>query len=265
MLMVFPFQHSLGQASIVEIGEAVMRCNNFDFALTMLKNEGLSLYEQNADSVILTNNSNRTADILIATMVRGRTNSDIGNLELKFAPNSRYYASLGRDMIKWDYQIRRDINSSFHELHKNARNYLGISVDKKGWISIMFMSELDASHRISKTTNQPDQTQTDDENKPKDEKQAVFENDGRNIYKQIRDNLKICKHCEKRELTMKLRIDYTVLEDCSIGNVRFESTGCKKQDSYIRNAIKCIKVISPAMVDGKPVKANYFTRLNLML
>lgn len=117
----------------------------------------------------------------------------------------------------------------------------------------------------SPTPKPTERVERDYKNKPRDEKQAVFEDDGRKIYKQITDNLKICKHCEKRELTMKLRIEYKVLEDCSIGDIRFESTGCTKQDSYIRNAIKCIKVISPAMVDGKPVKANYFTRLNLML
>lgn len=264
LLLVLGSVYSWGQASIVEIGEAVMQCNDYEFAQTLLKNEGLSIYEQDSNSVVMMKGRNN-AKFLIATLTKESTSSKIVSIELKFAPYSNYYASLGQDMLNWDYQIRRDIKSSFLELHKNSRNYLGITVDDNGYMSVTFMRELDTSNRTSKSTVDTYKAETANKQKPREEKQAVFEGGGEGVYKHISTNLKICKHCKKNGLEIKLRIEYSVLPDGTIGYVGFRSTGCEKQDEYIRDVIKSIKVISPAMVDGKPVKSSYFTRLNLIL
>ncbi len=104
------------------------------------------------------------------------------------------------------------------------------------------------------------------ESKPHEEKGAMFENGDSGVFKHISENLKICKHCKKEGIRVKVIVHYEVLPDCSVKFLSFyRNTGCEIQDRYIKDVIESIKVISPATVDGKPVKTSYRVPINLYL
>lgn len=101
---------------------------------------------------------------------------------------------------------------------------------------------------------------------PHEEKGAIFENGDSGVFKHISEKLKICKHCEKEGIRVKIIVYYEVLPDCSIKVLSLnQSTGCDIQDRYIKDVIESIKVVSPATVDGKPVKTTYRTPIKLYL
>lgn len=101
---------------------------------------------------------------------------------------------------------------------------------------------------------------------PHEEKGAIFENGDSGVFKHISEKLKICKHCEKEGIRVKIIVHYEVLPDCSIKVLSLnQSTGCDIQDRYIKDVIESIKVVSPATVDGKPVKTTYRTPIKLYL
>ena len=65
---------SWAQSSVVQMGEAVVRCNDFAFAKTMLLNEGLSVVksskQNNANTIVMSNGSESTYSILYVILTK---------------------------------------------------------------------------------------------------------------------------------------------------------------------------------------------------
>ena len=117
---------------------------------------------------------------------------------------------------------------------------------------------------ISNPTQQEEEIKLHSDPQPVEE-MPIFDYGERGVYEHIRENIKICKHCQKKGLHQKIIVNYEVLPDCTIRVLYFNPTGCEVQDKNIKDVIESIKVTRPAIVNGKPVKTRFRTPINLFL
>lgn len=134
---------SWAQSSVVQMGEAVVRCNDFAFAKTMLLNEGLSIVKfsklNNANTVVLSNGSESTYSILYVTLTKYVESKKIATVEFKFHPNGRFYSSFCRDLTQWGYSYYYDNDGlCFKDMYNKGTYYIGINADEQNWMEVTF-------------------------------------------------------------------------------------------------------------------------------
>lgn len=130
------------QSSVVQMGEAVIRCNNFSFATKMLQNDGLSIDKSSklnsANCVVLTNNSESSYSILFVILLKNAKSNKIVSATFKFNPNGKYFRSLANDQIQYGYFYDRDNDTNFRELYSNGNKHMALDINSKGWMIAKF-------------------------------------------------------------------------------------------------------------------------------
>lgn len=120
------------QSSVVQMGEAVVRCNDFAFAKTMLLNEGLSVVksskQNNANTIVMSNGSESTYSVLYVILTKYPKSKKIKKCVFKFSPNGRFFGSLGKDQIRFGYSYCRDNDTIFRELYRNGNHCMGMDI-----------------------------------------------------------------------------------------------------------------------------------------
>jgi hypothetical protein len=131
-----------GQSSVVQMGEAVVRCNNFPFAKTMLMNEGLSVDKtsklNSANCIVLTNAPTDNLHYLSVVMRKQPKSKKIKNIVFTFSPNGIFYSELGSEAIRLEYRLDNDTKSSFKELYSNGQKHMGLDFNSRGWMVATF-------------------------------------------------------------------------------------------------------------------------------
>lgn len=134
---------SWAQSSVVQMGEAVARCNDFAFAKKMLFNEGFSIVKSsklnNANTVVLSNGSESTYSILYVTLTKCAESKKIATVEFKFHPNGRFYFSFSRDLTRWGYSCYYDNDGlCFKDMYNKGTYYIGINANEQNWMEVTF-------------------------------------------------------------------------------------------------------------------------------
>lgn len=79
------------------MGEAVVRCNDFAFAKTMLLNEGFSVVksskQNDPNTIVLSNGSESIYSILYVILTKYPKLKKIKKCVFKFSPNGRFFGS----------------------------------------------------------------------------------------------------------------------------------------------------------------------------
>lgn len=132
-----------GQSSVVQMGEAVIRCNDFSRAKTMLLNEGLyvvkSSTENSANTLVFSNRSNDTYRVLNVILTKMPKSKKIQDVVFRFHPNGRYYASLSRGINRLGYSYCHDNDGlSFKDIYHNGNHYMGVDIDEHNWMVVTF-------------------------------------------------------------------------------------------------------------------------------
>ncbi len=130
------------QSSVVQMGEAVVRCDDFSLAKTMLLNEGLSEAKSSklnsATTVVLSNGSESAYSILYVILTKYPKSGKIRKCEFRFHPSGRFYASLGKERIRWGYTYCRDNDTAFRELYRNGSHCMGLDINAQNWMVATF-------------------------------------------------------------------------------------------------------------------------------
>lgn len=130
------------QSSVVQMGEAVIRCNDFAFAKKMLLNENLSVDKSSksnsANCVVLTNGSESTYRILYVILRKSAKSNKVASVTFKFNPNGKYFHSLASDQIQYGYSYDRDNDTDFRELYSNGNKHMALDINSKGWMVAKF-------------------------------------------------------------------------------------------------------------------------------
>ena len=130
------------QSSVVQMGEAVVRCDDFSFAKTMLVNEGLSAVKSSklnsANTVVMSNGSESSYGILYVILTKYPKSEKIKKCEFRFHPSGRFYASLGKERIRWGYSYCRDNDTAFRELYRNGNHRMGLDINAQNWMVATF-------------------------------------------------------------------------------------------------------------------------------
>jgi len=130
------------QSSVVQMGEAVIRCNNFSFAKKMLQNDGLSVdkssKQNSATCVVFTNNSESSYNVLVVILRKVAKSNKIASVTFKFNPNGKYFYSLANDQIQYGYSYDRNNDTNFRELYSNGNKHMALDINSKGWMIAKF-------------------------------------------------------------------------------------------------------------------------------
>lgn len=143
VIVTFYSVFSWAQSSVVQMGEAVVRCNDFAFAKTMLLNEGLSIVKSsklnNANTVVLSNGSKSVYSILYVILSKSTGLKEIATIEFRFHPNGRFYSSFCRDLIQWGYSYYYDNDGlCFKDMYNKGANYIGVNTNEQNWMEVTF-------------------------------------------------------------------------------------------------------------------------------
>lgn len=127
-----------GQSSVVQMGEAVIRCDNFTFAKTMLLNERFSVDKtskrNSVNCVVLTNAPTDNLHFITVELRKQAKSKKIKNVIFTFHSSGKYSKNIAMELINWNYKVDKSEGTGFREFWSNGNKHIGIDINSRGWM-----------------------------------------------------------------------------------------------------------------------------------